>query len=151
MDSECWERYSTFLGKKKWFAAPLRRTIPMDDGDWKDLFNTPQLPPAAVDKLTASGAMDRGGVWRDPVARAVSAERNHYDQVCRSGMQFSSVLLMIAELFSRAVNEDEATLERRDIGQLVRILAPLSRLVFDQFARGQRGRPWEPGTPGWTP
>ncbi|KAJ8026083.1 Polycomb group RING finger protein 3 [Holothuria leucospilota] len=60
------------------------------------------------------------------------------DLAARAGLKFSSVFLLAAEALRRAhlqVPGDDIQFSRAEVGQLVFLLGPLARLVYDQFAR----------------
>ncbi|KAJ8039830.1 hypothetical protein HOLleu_13954 [Holothuria leucospilota] len=50
-------------------------------------------------------------------------------------MKYSSSLLLIAEVLSRSLRQPSNDISRKEASTLISLLGPLSRRVFDQFAR----------------
>ena len=108
----------------------------MDESEWKELFSSPLIPPAARDKLTTIGAMDSKGRFNAKDRRTLESELLKIDSAARMGLKFSSALLLFAEVIMMAFQQKEDNrISRRDTGVLVNLLGPTSRLVFDQLAR----------------
>ena len=78
------------------------------------------------------------GLFRDPLRRRTEEDWYQADLAARAGLKFSSVFLLVAEALKRAHLQcpgDQVQFSREDVGQLIFLLGPLSRLVFDQFTR----------------
>ncbi|KAJ8041235.1 hypothetical protein HOLleu_11988 [Holothuria leucospilota] len=54
----------------------------------------------------------------------------------RTGMKFTSSLLLIAEVLSKSFRQSNAEeVSRKDTGALVNILGPVACLAYDQFPK----------------
>lgn len=105
---------------------------------FEGIFRSPTIPEEAVVKLCAAGAMNQ-------VSRAYSnhlvakMDRALYidtDRTSRAGLRYVSMFLLVAEILSKSfLHVGSAGIFRKDTGAVVTLLGPLSRLVFDQFAR----------------
>ena len=128
VDGECWQRFQD-LEKQKRSAYPQSstRSFALDNTDFEELFKVPDIPESALTQLRLAG--------RDKLATSKEAEWKAADSSSRVGLRFSSSLLLIAEVLSRSISRSGDQVPRADSDALISLLGPLSRLIYDQFAR----------------
>ncbi|KAJ8040210.1 UDP-glucuronosyltransferase 2B23 [Holothuria leucospilota] len=134
VDVECEDRLKAASTSRKWTPFPRKQTseFRVDEREWNACFRTPPIPTGAVDHLRNAGAMDAKGRYRSAPSKKSEKALSGMDKAARAGMKFSSALLLVAEVLMKSFRQD---VSRRDTGAVVNILGPLSRLIFDQFAR----------------
>ena len=138
VDIECSDRLKSFSTARKWSAFPKKQSssFRVDEKDWKDLFLSPSLPDSATDFLREAGLVDLTGKYKAPLAKKLDSSLAGSDAAARTGLKYSSSLLLIAEVLSRASRQSGShEVSKSDWKALVNILGPLSRRIFDQFAR----------------
>ncbi|KAJ8036818.1 MICAL-like protein 2 [Holothuria leucospilota] len=115
VDVECEDRLKAASTSRKWTPFPRKQTseFRVDEREWNACFRTPPIPTGAVDHLRNAGAMDAKGRYRSAPSK-------------------KSEKALSAEVLMKSFRQD---VSRRDTGAVVNILGPLSRLIFDQFAR----------------
>ena len=109
VDGECWQRFRD-LERIKRTAYPQihTRSFALDNTDFEELFKVPDIPESALTQLKLAG--------RDKLATSKESEWKVADS-SSSGPSFSSSLLIA------------------DSDALITWLGPLSKLIYDQFAR----------------
>ena len=78
------------------------------------------------------------GTFKDPLRKRIEDDWAQVDLVGRAGLKFSSVYMLCAEALLRAhqqLPEDANRFTKQEVGALLYLQGPLSRLIFDQFAR----------------
>ena len=103
----------------------------------RSLFRPPSVSDETRNKVRAEQGL-ASGMFKDSLRKKAEQDWYQADLAARAGLKFSSVFLMAAEVLRRAhlqVPADPIQYSRTDVGNLVYLLGPLSRLVFDQFAR----------------
>ena len=138
VDAQCFERIEA-LAAKKWTARPasLSRTLHFSEEDMKSAFLTPTISDATSSKIRAELGLSQG-TFPDSASKSIEESWAAADTTARAGLQFSSVLLLAAESLIRAhqqLPDDPNCFSRAEVGRLVFMLGPLSRLIYDQFAR----------------
>ena len=135
VDVECSDRLKATATSRKWTPFPRRQVsaFRVDEKDWKDLFCSPSLPDDALDFLREAGATDHQGKYKAQATRKFESSLAQSDAAARVGLKYSSSLLLVAEVLSKASRSEEVP--KKDWSALVNILGPLSRRIFDQFSR----------------
>ena len=139
VDATCMERFETLAKHRRWTAFPAQqdRAVRVPDQIWESLFRTPSVSQEAKQKARVSQGIS-SGLFNDPVRRTFEEELSSIDAAARSGLKFSSVFLLIAELlmhYHQQLPEDPNQVSRKEASQLLLLIGPLARLVFDQFSR----------------
>ena len=76
------------------------------------------------------------GLYSDADLRRKEESAIRLDQAARAGLRFASALMLIAELISVVMEKgDEADISTQDLSVISSFLCPLSRAIYDQFAR----------------
>ena len=141
VDAECADRFRALPSGgsgRRWTAFSKTQNVSfrVEDKDWRDLFKTPGVPQGADDYLRSVGAFTSGSKLRSPAARKALRSLHLLDTASRVGMKFSSSLLLIAEVLTKALRQStQAEVSKKDTAILVNLLGPLARRIFDQFAR----------------
>ena len=139
VDEECLQRFQTLAEAKRWTAFQLKpcKTFRLEEEPWKEVFRTPYIPEEAAVKLRAAGALSQSGKTFSNLTTAKTDKALlETDRAARAGMRYASTLLLVAEILSKSFQQaDSGGISRKDTGAIVTLLGPLSRLVFDQFAR----------------
>ena len=141
VDTECADRFRALPSGgsgRRWTAFSKAQNISfrVEDKDWRDLFKTPGVPQGAEDYLRSVGALSAGGKLKSLAARKALRSFQLLDTASRVGMKFSSSLLLIAEVLTKALRQPtQGEVSKRDTAILVNLLGPLSRRIYDQFAR----------------
>lgn len=137
VDAECEDRFRAAAAAKKWTAFPRNQNAAfrVDEKDWRDLFRAPSVPQAAEDYLRSVGSADSSGRLRSLTARRSLRTLHQLDSASRVGLKYSSALLLIAEVLSKASRQSSSEIPRRDLSTLTSLIGPIARRVFDQFAR----------------
>ncbi|KAJ8042119.1 NACHT domain- and WD repeat-containing protein 1 [Holothuria leucospilota] len=143
VDAECEDRFRAAAAAKKWTAFPRNQNAAfrVDEKDWRDLFRAPSVPQAAEDYLRSVGSADSSGRLRSLTARRSLRTLHQLDSASRVGLKYSSALLLIAEVLSKASRQSSSEIPRRDLSTLTSLIGPIARRVFDQFARVSVSRP----------
>lgn len=139
VDAHCQQRFETLASKRPWTAFPAQqeKAIRVPEEHWNSLFKPPSVSDEARNKVRAEQKL-ASGMFREPLRRRTEENWYQADLAARAGLKFSSVFLLVAEALRRAHLQcpgDEVQFSREDVGQLIYLLGPLSRLVFDQFSR----------------
>ena len=139
VDEHCQKRLETLAEKHPWTAFPSfqERAVRVAEGHWETLFKPPSVSDETRNKVRSEQGL-ASGMFREPLRKKAEEDWYQADLAARAGLKFSSVFLMAAEALRRAhlqVPEDPIQYTRADVGNLVYLLGPLSRLVYDQFAR----------------
>ena len=141
VDAECADRFRALpsgSSGRKWTAYSKTQNVSfrVEDKDWRDLFKTPAIPQGAEDYLRSVGALGQGAKLKSQAARKALRSLYQVDTASRVGLKFASSLLLIAEVLSKSFRQASSSeVSRRDTSILVSLLGPISRRVFDQFAR----------------
>ena len=139
VDVQCKLRLEALAAKQSWTAFPAQqeRQVRVAEEDWGSLFKPPSLSDETKNKVRVAEGLASGS-FREPLRRRMEEDWFQADLAARAGLKFSSVFLLVAEALRRAhlqLPGDDVQFSRADVGQLVFLLGPLARLVYDQFAR----------------
>ena len=139
VDVQCKLRLEALAAKQPWTAFPAQqeRLVRVPEEDWGALFRPPSVSEETRNKVRVAEGLASGS-FREPLRKRTEEDWYQADLAARAGLKFSSVFLLVAEALRRAhlqVPSDEVQFSRTDVGQLVFLLGPLARLVYDQFAR----------------
>ena len=139
VDAHCQQRFGTLAAKRPWTAFPAQqeKAVRVPEEHWSSLFKPPSVSDETRNKVRAEQKL-ASGMFREPLRRRTEEDWYQADLAARAGLKFSSVFLLVAEALRRAHLQcpgDRVQFSREDVGQLVYLLGPLSRLVFDQFSR----------------
>lgn len=139
VDAHCQQRFGVLAAKRPWTAFPAQqeKAIRVPEEHWNSLFKPPSVSDETRNKVRAEQKL-ASGMFRDPLRRRTEEDWYQADLAARAGLKFSSVFLLVAEALRRAHLQcpgDQVQFSREDMGQLIYLLGPLSRLVFDQFTR----------------
>lgn len=139
VDAECEDRYRASAASAtsyKWtaFSKAQNLSFRVEEKDWLTLFKTPAVPQAARDYLRSVGSVDSSGNFKSQADKRSLKSLKSLDAAARVGLKFSSSLLLIAEILSKSVRQP-SQVAKKDIATLVSLLGPISRRVYDQFAR----------------
>ena len=139
VDAHCQQRFGALAAKRPWTAFPAQqeKAIRVPEEHWNALFKPPSVSDDTRNKVRAEQKL-ASGLFRDPLRRRTEEDWYQADLAARAGLKFSSVFLLVAEALKRAHLQcpgDQVQFSREDVGQLIFLLGPLSRLVFDQFTR----------------
>ncbi|PIK41929.1 putative tyrosine-protein kinase [Apostichopus japonicus] len=140
VDASCYDRFEAIADKKRWTAFPAKaeRAIRVPDEAWKTLFKCPTIPQEAREKLRSEQGSSSSHIFKNPSQKKLEELLVDVDLAARSGMKFTSVLMLTAEVLMRyhqQLPQDDTYVSRNEAGQLLLLLGPLVRLAFDQFAR----------------
>ena len=138
VDAECLDRFDSQAKFRKWRPYPRKQSSDffIEESDWKSFFSCPSIPEACMDKLRSSNVVDNRGKFRSSSTRKVYSSLHDLDAAARTGMKFSSSLLLIAEVLSKSFRQSGSDeVSRKDTGTVVNILGPVARLSYDQFAK----------------
>ena len=141
VDAECEDRYKATAATAtadRWtaFSKSQCSSFRVDEKEWKDLFKTPSIPQAADDYLRSVGSLDPAGKLRSITNRRSLRSFGQIDTAARTGLKFSSALLLIAEVLMKSFKQaGSSEVSRRDTATLVSLVGPIARRVYDQFAR----------------
>lgn len=138
MDIECSDRLQTLIEKKHWtaFQAKPSRTFRMEEEVWQDIIRSPQVPEEARVKLKSAGKMNSSNKFTNSLSAKFDKALYEADMSARTGLKYASSLLLFAEVLSKSYQQaDTDGISRKDTGAIVTLLGPISRLIFDQFAR----------------
>lgn len=141
VDAECEDRYKATAStatSKRWtaFSKSQNSLFRVDETEWKNLFRTPPLPQAAEDYLRSVGSMDFSGKLKSVSGRRTLQSLYQIDTAARTGLKYSSALLLIAEVLSKSFRQSGASeVSRRDTATLVSLVGPIARRVYDQLCR----------------
>ena len=140
VDAECADRFRALpagSAGRKWtaYSKVQNSSFRVEDKDWRDLFKTPIVPQGADDYLRSVGALTPNGKLKSPAARKALRSLYQLDTASRVGLKFASSLLLIAEVITKSFRQSSSEVSRKDVSALVNLLGPLSRRVYDQFAR----------------
>ena len=136
VDAQCLARFEQ-LASGPWTAAPKERPFKVSKESKAALFTVPSFSEPTVQRARAEQGIAKG-VFKDPVRVDSEKAWSQADQASRMGLQSSSVFLLVAEVLQRALVQQPGSpdsIPPEEVGSLVSILGPLSRLIFDQFAR----------------
>ena len=125
--------------KRTWTSYPLaqERLFRFPEEQWEALFRTPALSEETRNKVRAELGL-ASGTFKDPLRKRMEDDWTQADRVGRAGMKFASVFILCAEALLRSHQQlpgDPNPFTRKEVGNLLFLLGPLSRLIFDQFAR----------------
>ena len=138
IDAESVNRYEAVATAKRWRAYQAKpfRVFQTEQEDWESLLQVPRLPDQAREKLVAGGSVNKFGRYNDPTSAKWKSVLREIDTACRAGLRFSSTLLLITEIITKSFQQSDGDgISRKDTGAVIALLGPISRLVFDQFAR----------------
>lgn len=139
VDVECVDRFKAMSASQghKWFAYSRAQNLAfrVEDKQWRDLFKTPLVPRGAEDYLRSIGATSSSGRLKSALPRRNLRSFQQIDTASRVGMKYSSSLLLIAEVLSRSLSQASGDISKKDSTTLISLLGPLSRRIYDQFAR----------------
>ena len=139
VDAHCKARLESLAAKQAWSAFPAQqdKLIRVPEEDWGSLFHPPSVSEETRNKVRVAEGL-ASGMFREPLRKKIEDDWYQADLAARTGLKFSSVFLLIAEALRKAhlqLPGDEVQFSLADVGQLVYLLGPLARLIFDQFAR----------------
>lgn len=139
VDVQCKLRLESLAAKQSWSAFPAQqeRLVRVAEEDWGSLFRPPSVSEETRNKVRVAEGL-ASGMFREPLRKRIEDDWYQADLAARTGLKFSSVFLLVAEALRRAhlqMPGDDVQFSHADVGQLVYLLGPLSRLVYDQFAR----------------
>ena len=141
VDAECEDRYKATASSataKKWtaFSKSQNTSFRVEEKEWKDLFKTPPVPQSAEDYLRSVGSLDFSGKLKSIAGRRTLQSLYQIDTAARTGLKFSSALLLIAEVLSKSFRQSGSSeVSRRDTATLVSLVGPIARRVYDQLSR----------------
>ncbi|KAJ8030769.1 hypothetical protein HOLleu_27271 [Holothuria leucospilota] len=139
VDVKCVDRFKAIAAdrNRKWSAYSRAQNVSfrVEDKQWQDLFKTPRVPQWAGDYLRSIGATSSNWKLKSSPSRRSLRSFQQIDTASRVGMKYSSSLLLIAEVLSRSLRQPSSHISRKEASMLISLLGPLSRRVFDQFAR----------------
>ena len=139
VDPESYNRYELIAKARRWKAFPAipSKTFKVEETDWKALLKVPDLPDQAKEKLVSGGAVHpQTGKYLDKASAKWEKTLKEVDLASRTGLRFSSSLLLMAEIVSRSFQQaDAGGVSRKDCSAVIALLGPVSRLIYDQFAR----------------
>ncbi|KAJ8031197.1 hypothetical protein HOLleu_27849 [Holothuria leucospilota] len=135
VDAECEDRYKAAASSKKWtaFSRAQCSSFRVEEKEWQNLFQVPNVPQAAEDYLRSVGSIDNSGKWRSSSEKHHLITLQNLDGAARAGLNFSSALLLIAEVLMKSFQLPD--IPRKDTATLVSIIGPLARQVYEQFAK----------------
>ncbi|XP_071847285.1 uncharacterized protein [Apostichopus japonicus] len=139
VDAVCFDRIEGLQAKKRWTAFPAKqdRALKIHDDTWKRIFKVPSITGEVRDRLRAEQALS-SGYFREPLRKKAEQSAYDLDQASRVGMKFASTFMLAAELLMRhhqQLPEDKDQIPDREASQILWLLGPLARLIYDQFAR----------------
>lgn len=139
VDVECVDRFKAMSASfgHKWFAYSKAQNTAfrVEDKQWRDLFKTPAVPRGAEEYMRSVGTASSSGRLKSTAPRRNFRSLQQIDTAARVGLKYSSSLLLIAEVLSRSLGQTLGEISRKDSATLVSLLGPLSRRIYDQFAR----------------
>ena len=136
VDVECGDRYEAVANNIDIGLNAAARVFKTEESKEAILFNLPQVPSEATDKLKRRGRVDNRGFYVHAPDRQEESLLGKLDGYARQGLKFASSLLLLAEvMFDVYVDIEESKVSPRDVKILVSMLCPLARLIFDQFCR----------------
>ena len=139
VDEQCLQRIEMLAARKNWSSYPVaqERLFNFPKDKWEALFRTPTISEETRNKVRAEQGL-ASGTFKDPLRKRIEDDWAQVDLVGRAGLKFSSVFMLCAEALLRAhqqLPEDDNRFTKQEVGALLYLQGPLSRLIFDQFAR----------------
>ncbi|WP_411025407.1 hypothetical protein, partial [Salmonella sp. s55004] len=108
--------------------------------DEEALFTAPTISEDTRLKMAADLGLQKRKEVTKPKTKAAGDAFN-VDTAARAGLKLSSVLMLVAESLSRVHQQssnDQDGLSRQETLRLTSLLAPMGKLMFEQFARISR-------------
>ena len=139
VDEQCLHRVEMLAAQKTWTSYPVaqERLFKFPEDKWEALFRSPSISEDTWDRVRAEQGL-ASGTFRDPLRKRIENDWAQADLVGRAGLKFSSVFMLCAEALMRAhqqLPEDDNRFTKQEVAALLYLQDPLSRLIFDQFAR----------------
>ena len=139
VDEQCLQRIEMLAARKAWSSYPAaqERLFRFPEDKWEALFRTPTISEETRNKVRAEQGLV-SGTFKDPLRKRIEDDWAQVDLVGRAGLKFSSVYMLCTEALLRAhqqLPEDDNRFTKQEVGALLYLQGPLSRLIFDQFAR----------------
>ena len=139
VDEQCLQRVEVLAARKTWtpFPGAQERLFKFPEDKWEALFRSPTISEETRNKVRAEQGL-ASGTFKEPLRKRMEADWTQVDLVGRAGLKFSSVYMLCAEALLRAhqqLPEDDNRFTKQEVAALLYLQGPLSRLIFDQFAR----------------
>ena len=86
--------------------------------------------------MRSVGSMDYSGKLKSAASRRSLQSLYQIDTAARTGLKYSSALLLIAEVLSKSFRQSGSSeVSRRDTATLVSLVGPIARRVYDQLSK----------------